>query len=119
MTLNERRAEIVKILKFRGQERIAVLANETGVSIRTMKGDIQELVKEYPIETVRGNGGGVRLNMDNKTYKGVLTEAQQNALIEAMKVLGRPVAELIGEVLIVYGSFRNKSKIEVVLAERA
>jgi len=46
MTLNERQAEIVKILKFRGQERIAVLANETGASIRTVKGDIQELMKE-------------------------------------------------------------------------
>ena len=118
MTLNERRAEIVKILKFRGQERIAVLANETGASIRTVKGDIQELMKEYPIETARGNGGGVRLRMDNKTYKGVLTEAQQNALIEAMIVLSKPVAELIGEVLIAYGSFRNKAKIEVTLAER-
>ena len=68
MTLNERRAEIVKILKFRGQERIAVLAHETGVSIRTMKGDIQELMKEYPIETARGNGGSVRLRTDCRGY---------------------------------------------------
>ena len=61
MTLNERQAEIVKILKFRGQERIAVLANETGASIRTVKGDIQELMKEYPIETARGNGVQLRI----------------------------------------------------------
>jgi len=115
--VSERRAEIIKILKCRQQERISVLAEELNVSIRTIKYDISELMDEYPIETVRGNGGGVRLQLNYSIYKGILTESQQSALIEAMKVLSKPWAKIIAELLIVYGSLRNKAKIEVALAE--
>ena len=99
---------------------IAEFATEFGVCERTIKTDIDELKKEYPIETIRGNGGGVRMRKDNKYYRGTWTEEQQNAviaIIELIKVLHKPLAKILGEMLVVCGSFRNKEKIEIALAE--
>ena len=60
MSANERRAEIMRIMVARRQENMQVLASELGVSDRTIRNDIVALTAEYPLETYRGNGGGVR-----------------------------------------------------------
>jgi len=117
MSANERRAEIIKILKHRQQEQISVLASELQVSVRTIKYDIEELKKEYPLETMRGNGGGVCLQLNNNLYNGRFTEIQQNAIIAAMKAVSQPLARILGDLLRIYGSRRNKAKIEAALDE--
>ena len=62
MTRTERRDEILRVLYTRRRESIANLAAEFGVSVRTIKYDIEALTCSYPIETVRGRyGGGVKL----------------------------------------------------------
>ena len=62
MTPSERREAILKVLCQRRQDKIDNLAFEFGVSVRTIKNDIEELSLAYPIETVRGRyGGGVIL----------------------------------------------------------
>ena len=61
MSANERRAEIMRIMVARRQENMQVLAAELGVTDRTIRNDILVLTAEYPLETTRGNGGGVRI----------------------------------------------------------
>ena len=59
---NERRQEIMETLCHRRQETMNNLAFEFGVSIRTIRNDIDILSLSYPLETVRGRyGGGVRV----------------------------------------------------------
>ena len=59
---NERRQEIMETLCHRRQETMANLAFEFGVSVRTIRNDIDILSLSYPLETVRGRyGGGVRV----------------------------------------------------------
>ena len=59
---NERRQEIIETLCHRRQETMANLAFEFGVSIRTIRNDIDILSLSYPLETVRGRYcGGVRV----------------------------------------------------------
>ncbi|NLB69096.1 MAG: HTH domain-containing protein [Lentisphaerae bacterium] len=74
MSANERRAEIVKILEGRRSEQVKNLAFQLDVSVRTIKNDILVLTAEHPIETVRGNGGCVRLNQNCHTYQNQLTQ---------------------------------------------
>ena len=62
MTPSERREAILRVLCQRRQDKIDNLAEEFGVSVRTIKNDIEELTLAHPIETVRGRyGGGVRV----------------------------------------------------------
>ena len=61
VSANERRAEIMRILSERKQESMQILATEFDVSDRTIKSDILALTAEYFLETVRGNGGCVRI----------------------------------------------------------
>lgn len=54
MTPSERREAILRVLCQRRQDKIDNLAEEFGVSVRTIKNDIEELTLAHPIETVRG-----------------------------------------------------------------
>ena len=51
----------MRIMVARRQENMQVLAAELGVTDRTIRNDILVLTAEYPLETSRGNGGGVRI----------------------------------------------------------
>ena len=112
MGANERRAEIIKILQGRREEKRKNLASQLGVSERTIRYDVQMLMAEYPIETVRGNGGGIRLVENYGQYKGAITEDQQNALIAAISLVDVKIAKYFGEILRAHGSFRKRSEIE-------
>ena len=62
MTPSERREAILNVLCKRRQDTVENLAHEFGVSVRTIKYDIEELTLAHPIETVRGRyGGGVKV----------------------------------------------------------
>ena len=112
MSANERRAEIIRILEGRREEKRKNLASQLGVSERTIRYDIEALMTEYPIETVRGNGGCIRLAKGYGSYKGDITEAQQNALLTAISTADAEIAKELCDLLRAHGSFRNKSKIE-------
>ena len=55
---NERREAILEVLCKRRQETIDNLAQEFGVSRRTIRYDIEELSWAYPIESLPGRDGG-------------------------------------------------------------
>lgn len=61
MTAIERREAILDALCVRRQEQVSNLAEEFGVNERTIRRDLLELGCSYPIETTRGNGGGVKI----------------------------------------------------------
>lgn len=62
MSVKDRRQDIWLALSERRQDTIEHLANEFGVSPRTIRYDIDALSLTYPIETVRGRyGGGVKV----------------------------------------------------------
>jgi len=112
MNATERRAEIVRILEGRRHEHVKSLAFQLGVSIRTVKYDIEALMAVYPIETTRGNGGGVKLLSEYGSFRGDITEEQQMVLIGALPQLEGRTAKALAELLRAHGSYRNKSKIE-------
>jgi predicted DNA-binding transcriptional regulator YafY len=110
-TTYERRAEIMRILEGRRQETMSNLASQLGVSIRTIAYDITALMAEYPLETVRGKDGCVRLTMDCGTYQNNLSQEQQELLLELLPALDERKAQRMRELLRAHGSRRNKDRI--------
>ena len=52
MSASERRAEIMRILVGRRKCYLSDLAQELGVSKRTIQRDVQTLVLQYPLESI-------------------------------------------------------------------
>ena len=74
ITPTERRMEIIKVLCKRRSETMENLAEEFGVTSRTIRNDIDYLSLSYPIETVRGRyGGGVKIIGDFDLDRKYLT----------------------------------------------
>ena len=104
MSANERRAEIIRIMVARRQESMQVLARELGVSDRTIRTDILALTAEYPLETVRGNGGGVRIADWYHPHKNILTTEQMTVLQQLMLVADENQKRVLDQMLREYGS---------------
>lgn len=83
---NERRMEIMEVLCHRRQDTMKNLDNEFGVSIRTIRNDIDYLSLSYPLETIRGRyGGGVRV-MDGFYMNRKYLKPEQQKLLERLSV---------------------------------
>lgn len=104
MSANERRAEIMRIMVARRQERMQVLASELGVSDRTIRTDILALTAEYPLETVRGNGGGVRIADWYHPHKNILSKEQISVLEQMLLVADDEQKRVLDQMLREYGS---------------
>lgn len=61
MNANERRLAVLEALCARRHDSVENLAFEFGVSVRTIKYDVEALTLSYPIYTTQGNGGGVHV----------------------------------------------------------
>lgn len=66
MNTVHRRTEIINILIIRRHTTANELAQEFGVSIRTIQYDIQALTPVYPIYTKQGENGGIFIREDYK-----------------------------------------------------
>ena len=82
MTRTERRDEILHVLYTQRRENIANLAVELGVSVRTIKYDIEALMCLHPIETVRGRYGGCVKVLDWFSTTKTRLCAEQIALLK-------------------------------------
>ena len=80
MTMNERRAEIMRILVARRATTMPVLARTFGVTTRTIQNDILAFTVDYPLETKQGNGGCVRVADWYHPHRNLLSEEQQRTL---------------------------------------
>lgn len=67
----ERRQKILEILCLQRHETIGNLAHEFSISQETIRRDITILICSYPVETVRGGHGGVKVadwfHLDRRT----------------------------------------------------
>ena len=104
MTANERRAEIMRILTYRRHETMGQLARELGVEDRTIRNDITLLTIDYPLDTVRGNGGCVKLADWYHPEKWILYKTQETVLAELLDKVDEPEREVLREILTTYGS---------------
>lgn len=82
MNTVHRRTEIINILIIRRHATANELAQEFGVSIRTIQYDIQALTPVYPIYTKQGENGGIFIREDYKPYANSLTPMEVAALHE-------------------------------------
>lgn len=57
----ERRQKLLEVLNLRRQDTYSNLATEFNVSKRTIRYDIETLICSYPIETICGRYGGIRM----------------------------------------------------------
>ena len=81
----ERRQSILEVLCLRRFDTIDHLADEFGVSRRTIRYDLEVLQCSYPIITSRGGGGGVRV-MEGFFLGMKYMTNEQTALLEKLSV---------------------------------
>ena len=82
MTMNERRAEIMRILTARRSITMPELARTFQVTTRTIQNDVVALTVDYPLETQRGNGGCVKVADWYHPHRNILSCEQQRVLSE-------------------------------------
>lgn len=104
MSANERRVEIMRIMVARRQENMQVLAAELGVTDRTIRNDILVLTAEYPLETTRGNGGGVRIADWYHPHKNIFSQDQISVLEQLMDKADDEQKKVLDQMLREYGS---------------
>ena len=109
---NERRAEIMRILESRREEKMSNLAFQFGVTRQTICADIAILMASYPILTERGKYGGVKLEAGYAMYQSFLSEEQQEVLFEIFPMLSDRQSEVIAGLLYAHGSKKNRERIK-------
>lgn len=112
MTMNERRAEIMRILVASRATTMPVLARTFGVTTRTIQNDILALTVDYPLETQRGNGGCVKVADWYHPYRNLLSEEQQSTLSQLMESANEQQAKVLREMLVEYGSPKYRQMYE-------
>ena len=103
MTAKERRKAILEALCSRRFETLDNFAFEFGVSARTIQNDICLLSLEYPIYTVQGNGGGIRVDENFKLGRSYLKDEQQELLERLLPELKGKDAEVMKSILKTFG----------------
>jgi predicted DNA-binding transcriptional regulator YafY len=109
----------MRILVARRFETMSNLANELGVTDRTIRSDILILTVDHPLETVRGNGGGVKVSEWYRPYKNILSREQEAVLTEILSETDNPHHQkVLTELLSAIGSPKNKEHYKIgVLSE--
>ena len=110
MTMNERRAEIMRILVARRATTMPVLARTFGVTTRTIQNDILALTVDYPLETQRGNGGCVKVADWYHPHRNILSCEQQRVLSELISGCDAYQANVLRQMLTEYGSSQHRTK---------
>ena len=99
MTATERYTEVLmKILRC-GHIKISELQEEFQVSRSTIKRDIQEISRHFPIRGVEGRYGGIFLDADYKIGMKYLTEPQAVLLEKISATLAGEDLILMREIL--------------------
>ncbi len=103
MTASERRNAILEVLCLRRFETVNNLAFEFDVTERTIRNDILTLSLEYPIYTIQGNGGGIRVDENFKLGRSYLKDEQQELLERLLPELKGKDAEVMKSILKTFG----------------
>lgn len=100
----------MRILAGRRHETMGQLARELGVTERTIRNDVLVLTVDYPLETVRGNGGCIKLANGYQTHKIILSREQQKILNQMMDKADEYQQKILREILTAFGSPVIKEK---------
>ncbi len=103
MTSSERRNAILEVLCMRRFETVANLAFEFNVTDRTIRNDILILSLDYPIDTSKGNGGGIRVDENYRLGKSYLKDEQQELLQRLLPELDGKDAEVMKSIIKTFG----------------
>lgn len=80
----ERRKRLLEVLEKRRFDTRTNLANELGVSLRTIENDIRVLQEHYPIYSQTGRNGGIYV-MEGATLVRERMTAEETGFLEGMK----------------------------------
>lgn len=103
MTAAERRQAILEILCLRRHETRENLANEFGVSKRTIEYDVLNLMLTYPVYTVQGNGGGIYVTDNFRLDRPRMNEKQTALLQKVLLTLSGEDKETMQNIINIYG----------------
>ncbi len=84
---SERQQAIIRLLVHRRMETRMNLAAELGVDEKTIRRDVEALSLRYPVETVKGRGGGIRLAGWYRPGRKTLAPEQASAIRKAAEFL--------------------------------
>ena len=102
MTPWERRQKILETLCLRRHDTYKNLAHEFNVSTGTIRRDIVVLTCSYPLETVRGNHGGVRVAEWFHLDRRALNSAEITFLRRLAESLDGSDREMLNRIITVF-----------------
>lgn len=108
MNTAHRRMEIINILILRRHVTASELAQEFGVSVRTIQYDIQALSPVYPIYTKQGENGGIFIRDDYKPYVNSLSPIELQVLQELVELTEGLHRKILIQVIQKYGPDNTK-----------
>ncbi len=108
MTAAERRQAILEVLCLRRHETRENLANEFGVSKRTIEYDVLNLMLTYPVYTVQGNGGGIYVTDNFRLDRPRMNEKQTALLQKVLLTLSGEDKETMQNIINIYGGRKNE-----------
>lgn len=108
MNTAHRRMEIINILILRRRVTASELAQEFGVSVRTIQYDIQALSPVYPIYTKQGENGGIFIRDDYKPYVNSLSPIELQVLQELVELTEGLHRKILIQVIQKYGPDNTK-----------
>ena len=111
MTAADRRLEIISILVVSSHTTSKELAQEFGVTRRTILHDVSVLSYGYPVYTKQGEGGGIFIMDSYKPYNNTLTPIEQERLKKMYDAAEGEDKKILGRVLRKYVHIRNCRKI--------
>lgn len=103
MTAAERRQAILEVLSLRRHETRENLAQEFGVSKRTIEYDVLNLMLTYPVYTVQGNGGGIYVTDNFRLDRPRMNEKQTALLQKVLLTLSGEDKETMQNIINIYG----------------
>ena len=103
MNTAHRRMEIINILILRRHVTASELAQEFGVSVRTIQYDIQALSPVYPIYTKQGENGEIFIRDDYKPYVNSLSPIELQVLQELVELTEGLHRKILIQVIQKYG----------------
>ena len=107
MTAAERRQAILEVLCSRRHETRENLAQEFGVSKRTIEYDVFELSLAYPVYTTQGNGGGIHVVDGFRLGRPRMNDKQTALLQKVLLTLSGEDKETMQQIIKTYGGLKK------------
>ena len=116
----ERRTRILEFLRLHKHATRKELSERFGVCVNTIVNDLYAINGIAPIYTQRGNGGGIYILPEYRSYKNYLTDAEENFLYSLMPLVSNEEKRIFCSIIIKFtknpmhehSSFQNQNEQE-------